>query len=59
MIDVVKLVINLGYRYFDCVYLYYNESEVGMGISEKIKEGVVKREDFFVVSKVRFFYFRR
>lgn len=44
--------IKLGYRLFDGASDYGNEIEVGQGIKRALDEGIVKREELFIVSKL-------
>jgi len=50
--QVVKDAIDAGYRHIDGAMIYQNEEEVGAGINAKIEEGVIRRDDIFVTSKV-------
>ena len=41
-----------GYRHIDTAYIYRVEEEVGRGAKRAINDGVVKREDLFVTTKI-------
>jgi len=50
--DQVYNAIKTGYRLFDGACDYGNEVEAGQGVARAIKDGLVKREDLFLVSKL-------
>lgn len=49
---VVRAALEMGYRHIDCASVYGNEAEVGAAIAGAIRDGVVRREDLWITSKV-------
>ncbi|XP_048481165.1 aldo-keto reductase AKR2E4 [Plutella xylostella] len=52
MVEAMSHAIDVGYRHIDTAHLYRVEPEVGQVLNKKIEEGVARREDFFVTTKV-------
>lgn len=50
--EVVYQAIRFGYRKLDCACDYGNESEIGLGIKRALREGLCKREDLHITSKL-------
>ena len=52
MAKAVEAAVRAGYHSIDCAYAYANEDEIGEALQKCFKEGVVKREDIFITSKL-------
>lgn len=51
--------IKLGYRYIDGAWDYTNSKEAGEGVRRAIEEGLVKREELFITTKLWNNYHKR
>ncbi len=51
-INSVKAALSSGVRLIDTASAYGNEEEVGQAIREAIREGTIRREDIFVITKI-------
>ncbi|KAJ7597485.1 NADP-dependent oxidoreductase domain-containing protein [Mycena floridula] len=50
--EIVYEAIKAGYRLFDGAGDYGNEKEAGQGVKKALSEGIVKREELFITSKL-------
>lgn len=48
----VKEALKLGYKHIDCAQAYRNEPEIGNALDDCFKEGICKREEVFITSKL-------
>lgn len=44
--------LKLGYRHIDCASIYLNEDEIGEAFAKAFTDGIVKREDLWITSKL-------
>ena len=51
-IDTFLAAVDCGYRLFDSAQMYGNEKEVGAAIREAIRSRGIKREEFFITTKL-------
>ncbi|KAG5554008.1 hypothetical protein RHGRI_011769 [Rhododendron griersonianum] len=50
--EAVHTAVKVGYRHVDCAQIYDNEKEIGTVLKKLFEDGIVKREDLFITSKL-------
>ena len=50
--DALRAALEAGYRHVDCAAIYGNEAEIGAALARAFEDGVVRREDLWITSKL-------
>ncbi|KAK3104047.1 hypothetical protein FSP39_023980 [Pinctada imbricata] len=50
--EAIRNAVKVGYRHFDCAALYMNEKVIGEALNKAMNDGLVKREELFITSKL-------
>ncbi|WCJ28354.1 NAD(P)-linked oxidoreductase superfamily protein [Euphorbia peplus] len=50
--NAVTTAVKVGYRHIDCAAIYGNEKEIGSALKKLFDDGVVKREEMWITSKL-------
>ncbi|KAI4354563.1 hypothetical protein L6164_003413 [Bauhinia variegata] len=50
--DTIATAVKVGYRHIDCAQVYGNQNEIGHALKKLFDDGVVKREDLWITSKL-------
>jgi alcohol dehydrogenase (NADP+) len=48
----VEEAVRIGYRHFDCAWIYGNEAEIGQALARCLDTGLVTREELWITSKL-------
>lgn len=49
---VIREAIRIGYRHFDCAYIYNNQKEIGLALHDAMEAGDVNRKELWITSKL-------
>lgn len=55
----IQTALEQGYRRFDCAPVYFNEDKIGDALAKAMEDGIVSRDDLYIVSKLASPFHRR
>ncbi|KAE9589951.1 putative oxidoreductase [Lupinus albus] len=50
--NAITTAIQVGYKHIDCAQFYFNQAEIGSALKKLFDDGVVKREELWITSKL-------